>query len=58
MDVLLYRNGSIDRSQLEMLKDVRRELNEGKTRAPVPPGNLAYRKQAKLLSLDGSRELR
>lgn len=57
MDVLLYRDGSLDRSQLEMLKEVRRELNEGKTRAPVPPGNLAYRKQAKLLSLDGLREL-
>jgi hypothetical protein len=57
MDVLLYRDGSMDRSQLEMLKEVRRELNEGKTRAPLPPGNLAYRKQAKLLSLDGLREL-
>ena len=33
MDVLLYRDGSLDRSQLEMLKEVRRELNEGKTRA-------------------------
>ncbi len=26
-------------------------------RPPVPPGNLAYRKQAQLLSLDGSHEL-
>ena len=29
----------------------------GRTRPPVPPGNLAYRKQGQLLSVDGSREL-
>lgn len=57
MDVLLYRDGSLDRSQLEILKDVRRELNEAKPRKPVPPGNLAFGKWGKLLSLDGSREL-
>lgn len=57
MDVLLYRDGSIDRSQLEILKDVRRELNEGKPRAAVPPGNLAYRKLGKLLTLNGNHEL-
>lgn len=57
IDVLLFRDGSLDRSQVEILKDVRRELTEGKTRTPVPPGNLAYRKQAKHLSLDGSHEL-
>jgi len=57
IDVLLYRDGSLDRSQVEVLKAVRHELATGKTRPPVPPGNLAYRKQAKLLSLDGSHEL-
>jgi hypothetical protein len=57
IDVLLFRDGSLDRSQVEILKDVRRELREAKTRTPIPPGNLAYRKQAKLLSLDGSHEL-
>lgn len=57
IDVLLFRDGSLDRSQVEILKDVRRELAEGKVRPPVPPGNLAYRRQAKLLSLDGSHEL-
>jgi hypothetical protein len=57
IDVLLYRDGSLDRSQVEMLKAVRHELATGKDRPPVPPGNLAYRKQAKLLSLDGSHEL-
>lgn len=29
----------------------------GKPRPPIPPGNHAYRKQAKLLSLDGSHAL-
>jgi hypothetical protein len=57
IDVLLFRDGSLDRSQVEILKDVRLELNEAKTRTPIPPGNLAFRKQAKLLSLDGTREL-
>jgi hypothetical protein len=57
IDVLLYRDGSLDRSQVELLREVRRELTEGKARPPVPPGNLAYRKQARLLSLDGSHEL-
>jgi len=57
IDVLLFRDGSLDRSQVEMLKAVREELTTGKTRPPIPPGNLAYRKQAKLLSLDGTHEL-
>ena len=57
IDVILFRDGSLDRSQLEALKAVRKELNEGKTRVAVPPGNLAYRKQSKLLSLDGSHDL-
>ncbi len=57
IDVLLFRDGSLDRSQVEVLKAVRHELSTGKPRPPVPPGNLAYRKQAKLLSLDGSHEL-
>jgi hypothetical protein len=57
IDVLLFRDGSLDRSQVEVLKAVRHELKTGKTRPPVPPGNLTYRKQAKLLSLDGSHPL-
>jgi hypothetical protein len=57
IDVLLFRDGSLDRSQVEMLKAVRHELATGRTRPPVPPGNRAYRKQAKLLSLDGSHPL-
>ena len=57
IDVLLFRDGSLDRSQVEVLKAVRQELLTGQTRPPVPPGNLAYRKQAQLLSLDGSHPL-
>lgn len=57
IDVLLYRDGSLDRSQVEMLKAVRDELRAGKVRLPIPPGNLAYRKPSRLLSLDGSHEL-
>lgn len=57
IDALLFRDGSLDRSQVEMLKAVRRELREGSVRPPIPPGNRAYRKQAKLLSLDGTHPL-
>jgi len=57
IDVLLFRDGSLDRSQLEVLKAVRHELATGKARPPIPPGNLAFRKQAQLLSLDGSHPL-
>ncbi|MCD6351531.1 MAG: hypothetical protein J7M26_05385, partial [Armatimonadetes bacterium] len=51
IDVLLFRDGSLDRSQVEMLKAVRYELEHGRTRPPIPPGNVAYRKPARLLSL-------
>lgn len=57
IDVALFRDGSLDRSQVEVLKAVRQELREGKARTPVPPGNLAYRRPSQLLSLDGSHEL-
>lgn len=57
IDVLLFRDGSLDRSQVEMLRAVRHELATGRARPAIPPGNRAYRKQAKLLSLDGSHPL-
>ncbi|MBN1420862.1 MAG: discoidin domain-containing protein [Planctomycetes bacterium] len=57
IDVLLYRDGSLDRSQVEILKAVRHELDTATERPPVPPGNLAYRKPSRLASLDGAREL-
>jgi len=57
IDVLLFRDGGLDRSQLEVLKALRPGLATAKARPPVPPGNLAFRKPARLLSLDGSHEL-
>ena len=57
IDVLLYRDGSLDRSQLEVLKSLRPALAAMKSRPLIPPGNLAFHKPARLLSLDGSREL-
>ncbi|HEO71163.1 MAG TPA: discoidin domain-containing protein, partial [Candidatus Hydrogenedentes bacterium] len=36
---------------------VRHELDHGEAKPPIPPGNLAYRRQGLLLSLDGSHEL-
>ena len=58
VDVALFRDGSLDKSQVEMLKAVRKALNEpAAAAAPVPPGNLAWRKQSRLLSLDGARTL-
>jgi hypothetical protein len=57
IDVLLYRDGTLDRSQLEVLKSLRPALATMKNRPPVPPGNVAFRKPARLLSLDGSHEL-
>lgn len=57
IDVLLYRDGGLDRSQLEVLKAIRPALATGKRRSPTPTGNLAFGKPARLLSLDGQREL-
>jgi len=57
IDVMVYRDGALDRSQVEVLKAVRKQLQTGKPLPPVPPGNLAYHKQSSLLSLDGSHEL-
>jgi Alpha-L-fucosidase/F5/8 type C domain len=57
IDVLLYRDGGLDRSQLEVLRALRPGLATATAKPAVPPGNLAYRKPARLLSLDGTHEL-
>jgi F5/8 type C domain-containing protein/alpha-L-fucosidase-like protein len=57
IDVLLFRDGDLDRSQLEVLRALRPGLADNRAQAPVPPGNLAFRKPARLLSLDGLHEL-
>ncbi|MCC6730863.1 MAG: alpha-L-fucosidase [Chthonomonadales bacterium] len=62
IDVLLYRDGTIDRSQLEVLKALRpglavrrREADAWRRGKAIPPRNKAWRKPAALLSLKGYR---
>lgn len=57
IDVLLYRDGSLDRSQLETLKGLRQRVTAALGATAVPPGNLAWHKPARLLNLDGAGEL-
>ena len=64
IDVVLYRDGSIDAKQLATLKEMAAGLKQRvanrelwKTRKPVPAGNLACWKPARLLTLDGKRPL-
>ena len=64
IDVALFRDGSIDAKQLATLRVMSDGLKKRganrepwKTRAAVPPGNLACWKPARLLSLDGRRTL-
>ena len=57
VDIMVYRDGGLERSQIELLKAVRHELANATEKQPVPPGNRAFRKPARLLSLDGSHEL-
>ncbi|MGQ9604560.1 MAG: alpha-L-fucosidase [Thermogutta sp.] len=64
IDVVLYRDGELDRSQLEVLKALRPGLAakagefDAWTRGEaVPPRNKAWRKPAFLKSADGSRLL-
>ena len=64
IDVLLYRDGEMDRSQLEVLKPLRKNIatldalryawKEGKA---VPANNVAWKKPAALKSNDGKRTL-
>ncbi|MCL2116824.1 MAG: alpha-L-fucosidase [Planctomycetaceae bacterium] len=64
IDVLLYRDGEMDRSQLEVLKPLRQNIaaldairyawKEGKA---IPANNIAWRKPAALKSNDGQRFL-
>jgi hypothetical protein len=61
IDIALFRDGSLDPSQVKLLSRLRPAIQEltakHKIRSPISPGNLAYRKPAKLLSLDGTRTL-
>lgn len=64
IDVALFRDGSIDPTQLRTLQAMSAQLplpgarrESWKTRPSVPPGNLACWKPARILSLDGTRPL-
>lgn len=64
IDTLLYRDGDLDRSQLEVLKSLRPGLNEKskeldawqKGRA-IPPYNKAWHKPSLLMNIDGQYPL-
>lgn len=64
IDVMLYRDGDLDRSQLEVLKALRPgllqktgELNAWREGKAVPARNKAWRKPAFLMSRDGQTVL-
>lgn len=64
IDVMLFRDGFIDRSHWHTLRGLREalklreiEADAWKTGGALPPGNRAWRKMASLLSLDGQRTL-
>jgi len=64
IDVVLYRDGDLDRSQLEVLKALRPglaakagELDAWRAGKAVPPRNKAWRKFAFLLTADGKQPL-
>ena len=57
IDVMLYRDGSLDRSQLETLHRIRPLLEQIRDEAAKQTHNLAYRKPARLLSQDGTHTL-
>ncbi|MCS7303828.1 MAG: alpha-L-fucosidase [Thermoguttaceae bacterium] len=65
IDVLVYRDGQMDRSQLEVLKELRprlaarqQEVHAWRQGKAVPAHNKAWKKPARLLNVDGHYELR
>ncbi len=61
IDIALYRDGSLDPKQVALLSQLRPAMAQlaahPRQHPPVPPGNLACRKPAFILSLDGSHPL-
>jgi len=64
IDVVLYRDGDLDRSQLEVLKAIRPglaakggELDAWRQGKAVPPRNKAWHKPAFLMNVDGKYQL-
>lgn len=61
IDIALFRDGSLDPKQVKLLSQLQPAIKaltaKRSDRTPVPPGNLACWKPAKLLALDGARTL-
>jgi hypothetical protein len=64
IDVVLYRDGELDRSQLEVLKAIRpglagkgSELDAWREGKAVPPRNKAWRKPSFLMNAEGKHQL-
>ena len=59
IDVMLFRDGSVDRSQLETLRRLRPGLAAMRANPPKPitSGNLAFRTPARQVSLTNGRDL-
>lgn len=61
IDIALFRDGSLDTNQVKLLSRLRPAMKQAaarrQSRVPIPPGNLACWKPAKLLSLDGTHPL-
>jgi len=64
IDVVLYRDGDLDRSQLEVLKAIRPglarkggELDAWREGKAVPPRNKAWRKPSFLMNAEGKHQL-
>jgi hypothetical protein len=57
IDVLLYSDGSIDRAHIDTLKGIAPGIEALSNRKPVPEGNQACYKPARLLNLAGTRGL-
>jgi hypothetical protein len=53
VDVLLFRDGSIDKAQSDCLKAANEKMRALATGRPIPPGNLAFGKPANHLYADG-----
>lgn len=53
VDVLLFRDGSIDAAQLACLKEANRKMLALAVGTPTPPGNLAFGKPANHFYADG-----
>ncbi|MFO1528407.1 MAG: GDSL-type esterase/lipase family protein [Kiritimatiellia bacterium] len=57
LDVCVFRDGSVDPAQIKQLGQLRTAMIPKPPGEPVPPGNLAFGKPARLLRQDGGGQL-